>query len=92
MEVTRSRRIHVWSLAVDDSLKVDLQRLSYRFLSRCMDKVGSFMPRYNATEQLLSFTRKSRTYHAFLLPRIQGACKEDHWSEETSTKEKPNGA
>ena len=28
MEVTRSRRIHVWSLAVDDNLKVDLQRLS----------------------------------------------------------------
>ena len=41
---------------MDDNLKVDLQRLPYRFLSCCMDKVGSFMPRYNATKQLLSFT------------------------------------
>ena len=73
---------------LDDILKVELQRGSYHGI----DKVGSFVPRYNATKQLLSFTRKSRTYHAFLLPICQGVCKEDYWLDVTITKEKPNGA
>ena len=42
MEITRvgSSMIDVWFLALDD--KVDLQRLSYRFLPCRVDKVGSF--------------------------------------------------
>ncbi|KAI9450472.1 hypothetical protein BJY52DRAFT_1227179 [Lactarius psammicola] len=79
----RACRIYVWSLTVDT--KVDLRRFSYRTLSRHIDKVGSFTPRY----QLLSFTCESRAYHAFLLARPQGTRKQDSWVDATSTKEKP---
>ena len=53
--------IDVWSLD-----KVDLQRLPYRSLPRCIDKVGLLTQTYNATVQLSSFTCESGTYHAFL--------------------------
>ena len=82
--------IDVWSLAVDG--KVDLQTLSYRTLPRRIDKVGSFTPRYNTTEQLPSFSCESGKYHAFLLTCPQGARKEDCCVDVTSTKEKPIGA
>lgn len=91
MEIARvGSTIDVWSLAVDG--KVDLQTLSYRTLPRRIDKVGSFTPRYNTTEQLPSFSCESGTYHAFLLTCPQGARKEDCWVDVTSTKEKPIGA
>ncbi|KAN0129149.1 hypothetical protein V8E53_013020 [Lactarius tabidus] len=81
--------IDVWSLAVD--AKVELQTLSNRTLPRRIDRVGSFMPRYNTTEQLLNFTCESGTYHASLLACPQGVRKEDCWVDVTSTKEKPIG-
>ena len=91
MEIARvGSTIDVWSLAVDG--KVDLQTLSYRTLPRRIDKVGSFTPRYNTTEQLPSFSCESGTYHAFLLTCPQGARKEDCCVDVTSTKEKPIGA
>lgn len=90
MEIARvGSTIDVWSLAVDS--KVDLQTLSYRTLPRRADKVGSFTPRYNTTEQLPSFACESGTYHAFLLACPQGARKEDCWVDVTSIKEKPIG-
>jgi hypothetical protein len=48
----------VGSFAVAPDDKVDLQRLSYRFPPAPLDKVGSFTPTYNATEQLSSFMRE----------------------------------
>jgi len=90
MEITRvGSAIDVWSLAVDG--KVDLQTLSYRTLPRRIDKVGSFTPRYNATERLPSFACESGTYYAFLLACPQEVRKEDCWVDVTSTKEKPVG-
>ncbi|KAH8991445.1 hypothetical protein EDB86DRAFT_3079868 [Lactarius hatsudake] len=90
MEIARvGSTIDVWSLAVDS--KVDLQTLSYRTLPPRVDKVGSFTPRYNTTEQLPSFACESGTYHAFLLACPQGARKEDCWVDVTSIKEKPIG-
>ena len=90
MEIARvGSPIDVWSLAVD--AKVDLGGLSYRTLPRRVDKVGTFTPRYNTTEQLPSFACKSGTYHAFLLACQQDARKEDCWVDVTSTKEKPIG-
>ena len=91
MEITRvGSAIDVWSLAVVD--KVDLQTLSYRTLPRRIDKVGSFTPRYNATEQLPSFACESGTYYAFLLACPRGARKDDCWVDVTSTKQKSIGA
>ena len=91
MEIARvGSTIDVWSLAVDG--KVDLQRLTYRTLPRRVEKVGSFTPKYNTTEQLPSFACESGTYHAFLLSCPQGARKEDCWVDVTSIKEKPIGA
>src|ERR1700761_2186354 len=91
MEITRvGSKIDVWSLAVDD--KVDSHTLSYRTLPRRIDKVGSFTPRYNATEQLPSFACESGTYYAFLLACPQGARKDDCWVDVTSTKQKSIGA
>jgi hypothetical protein len=91
MEIARiGSTIDVWSLAAD--AKVGLQTLSYRTLPRRIDKVGSFTPKYNTTEQLPSFTCESGTYHAFLLACPQGVCKEDCWVDVTSTKEKAIGA
>jgi len=90
MEITRiGSTIDVWSLAVD--AKVDLRRLSYGTLPRRVDKVGTFTPRYNTTEQLPSFACESGTYHAFLLACPLGARKEDCWVDVTSIKEKPIG-
>jgi len=58
MEITRiGSTIDVWSLAVN--AKADLRRLSYGTLPRRVDKVGTFTPRYNTTEQLPS-SRASR--------------------------------
>jgi len=90
MEIARvGSTIDVWSLAGD--AKVDLQMLLYRTLPRRIDKIGSFTPKYNTTEQLPSFTCESRTYYAFLLACPEGARKEDCWVDVTSTK-KPIGA
>jgi hypothetical protein len=90
MEIARvGSPIDVWSLAVD--AKVDLRSLSHRTLPRRVDKVGTFTPRYNTTEQLPSFACKSGTYHAFLLACPQDARKEDCWVDVTSIKEKPIG-
>jgi len=78
MEIARvGSTIDVRSLAVD--AKVDLRGLSYRTLPRRIDKVGSFTPRCNTTEQLPSFTCESGTYPTFLLACPQGARKEDCW-------------
>ncbi|KAN0129158.1 hypothetical protein V8E53_013029 [Lactarius tabidus] len=90
MEIARvGSTIDVWSLAV--GAKVDLQTLSYRTLPRRIDRVGSFTPRYNTTEQLPSFSCESGTYHGFLLACPQGALRDDCWVDVTSTKEKPIG-
>ena len=70
-------KIDDWSLMVD--AKVDLRRLSHRTLSRYVDRVGTFTPRYDTTEQLPNFACKSGTYHAFLLACPQGVRKEDCW-------------
>ena len=92
MEITSvgSSMIDVWFLALDD--KADLQRLSYRSLPHRIDKVGSFTQTCNATGQLSSFTRESRTYHGFLWACPQGARKQDCQLDVMSTKEKPIGA
>jgi hypothetical protein len=79
--------IDVWSLGVNSSSKVDLLKLSYSTLPRRVSKVGSFTPRYNATERLPSFACESGTYHAFLLTCPEGAGKEDCWVDVISTKE-----
>ena len=77
MEITHvgSSTVEVWSLALDD--KVDLQGLSYRTLPCCIDKVDSFTPTYNATEQLSSFTCKIGYVSYFLWACPEGARKED---------------
>jgi hypothetical protein len=71
-----SSTIDVWSLALND--EIDLQGLSYRSFPRRIDKVCSFTPTYNATEQLSSFMSDSGTYRAFLLACPQGSRKEDY--------------
>jgi len=86
MDIARiGSTIDVWSLAVNS--KVDLFELSYHALPRRIDKVGSFTPRYNVTEQLPSFACESGTYYAFLLTCPEGARKEGCWVDVTGTKE-----
>lgn len=69
-------RFDVWFAAVGNN--VDPQRVSYRTLPHRINEVGTFKPRYNTTQQPLSFTRESGIYHAFLLAYPQGTRKEDY--------------